>query len=236
LAFPGRRLVSEIDRRRAMGRRPPGGPAGGPSIAPTLASARGRVSTRTHHKLTTRPSQGGPRTEESACLSHGASRTRTGDLLGAMDALFPTARGRLGQILGQITLPSADSACRFWPSLTKVRQNCHAGGRGFESRRSRWAIVEIVRLCSCVRPYLASIHRFAVESAGRWLRLLYGSRCAALASVPGCEGRSTPAPTICVGSRSAEEGSRGPLAGVCGRGWGAQAAGSARMRVSASMN
>jgi hypothetical protein len=48
------------------------------------SQARADRGLRTHHKLTTRPSRGGHWSTETACSGHGASRTRTGDLLGAI--------------------------------------------------------------------------------------------------------------------------------------------------------
>jgi hypothetical protein len=66
------------------------------SSSEPLARGRGTIdfSPVLTTSLTTRPSPRGPRREEMASLSHGASRTRTGDLLGAISERAGTQETR----------------------------------------------------------------------------------------------------------------------------------------------
>jgi hypothetical protein len=88
MALEGRTTHSSLTQPCAP-TRPPPLTRPSPQIAPggrllQLSVRESAVVARTHHKLTTKPSRGGRWRRATACSSHGASRTRTGDLLGAM--------------------------------------------------------------------------------------------------------------------------------------------------------
>src|SRR5207247_3187650 len=109
---------------------------------------------------------------------HGASRTRTGDLLGAISALiwpevgltsgFPSPSGQFPQHLPQ-HFAARSPVGQHAPLGTERATGtpaCHAGGRGFESRRSRKSPCKYTRFASRVdatERRLLSIPR----SAGR---------------------------------------------------------------------
>jgi hypothetical protein len=92
---------------------------------------------------------------------HGASRTRTGDFLGAISALlrpefglasgFPSLRVSSPNTLPNTLQPfSSRTTATIGTEQATGTPACHAGGRGFESRRSRRKTLQITMFC-CLR-------------------------------------------------------------------------------------
>jgi hypothetical protein len=94
--------------RRSRSRTSPQIALRGSPLVARHAGIRSRTA-RTHHKLTTRPSRGVRCKRETACSSHGASRTRTGDLLGAIGARRGL-RGSEGMVKPFPSVPSAGAS------------------------------------------------------------------------------------------------------------------------------